>query len=301
MSFRKLANSLKKKTYEQMLNKPKQKEPDLTITPLPPEPMIAVTAGIKYIRDSDRNDKVQPDFTGDVPILEADRPEIRPCEERVEQEKGEITYGLSCQHWHGNQMCVIDCETTGLDPLLNEIYQLCILPLQPNLEPRKDVLPFNLFMKPNHMENMDREGLHISNKTLDTIVNKGVSPETGVMLLREWVNKLKLPLKTGFQGGRCQIIPLGQNYGFDRQFLLEWLGKSQYEEIFHYHYRDTMLTALYMNDRAVQHGHDVLFNRVNLTGLAKHYLLDHEGVHDALFDCALTAKIYKKMISEGLF
>ena len=50
--------------------------------------------------------------------------------------------GNSMQHWNGNQLCVVDVETTGLDLFWHEIIQLCILPLDSDINPRTDVSPF---------------------------------------------------------------------------------------------------------------------------------------------------------------
>ena len=54
---------------------------------------------------------------------------------------------VSMETWNGNQMAVIDVETTGLRPYFNEIVQICILPLDSNCDPRKDILPFYINIK----------------------------------------------------------------------------------------------------------------------------------------------------------
>ena len=65
--------------------------------------------------------------------------------------------GTSMIHWNGHQLCAIDTETTGLDPNYNEIIQICILPLDSNIKPRKDVFPFYIEIVPDHPERASPE------------------------------------------------------------------------------------------------------------------------------------------------
>ena len=66
------------------------------------------------------------------------------------------------EHWNGNQICAMDTETTGLDPFWHEIVQIAILPLDSNMEPRQDVLPFYINMIPQCPERVDREAVKVN-------------------------------------------------------------------------------------------------------------------------------------------
>jgi len=205
----------------------------------------------------------------------------------------------SMVHWNGNQLCVVDIETTGLDPFWHELIQICILPLDSNIQPRKDVLPFYIEVMPEFPERRDPEAMSVSNLNLATIMARGHDKEKAKDLLTLWMDKLGLPLN---KGGirRCQIIPIGHNYAFDRAFIINWLGYSLYNEYFHGCYRDTMVIASYLNDKAGTHAEKVPYSKVKLSWLANLMDLPIERAHDALSDCVTTAALYRKFVSQGL-
>ena len=194
-------------------------------------------------------------------------------------------------------MCVIDTETTGLDPEIHEIWQLCILPLNHNLEVMRDKLPFYILMKPEKLHYIDWD-VPVFKKNKQKILDasiRGHDPFQAVELLEQWIQKLGLPVTK--YGRPMPITPLGQNYGFDRAFLQRWLGHEQYDAWFHWHYRDTMQAALYLNDRAAFHANKVPFSKVDLRWICVQLGVDLPPAHshDALYDCKATAEAYKKM------
>lgn len=205
----------------------------------------------------------------------------------------------SMQHWNGCQMIAIDTETTGLDPTFHEIVQIAMLPLDSNLKPREDVVPFYMTLKPEYPERIDPRALKINNLKPADLVLDGIDKDKATVLLQEWIDKLKLPYTK--YGNRMKIIPLGQNFSFDKAFIIAWLGVDLYSEIFHYHHRDTMHTAAFLNDRAGWHAERVPFPKINLTYLCNLLNIRRERAHDALEDAAATAELYRKLISEGLF
>lgn len=201
-------------------------------------------------------------------------------------------------HWNGNQMCAIDTETSGLDPYWDEILQLAILPLDSNIEPRQDVEPFCIYIKPEHPERVSEEAMKVNKLKLDDIIYRGFDKETARDLLEEWIKKLGLPCTK--YGRPKKIIPLGQNYmGFDKGFIQQWLGVDQYNDWFDYHAPDTMVTANYLNDRAAFRAEKVPFSKISLKYLASTLKIPHEHAHDALQDCLVTAQVYKKLLTMG--
>jgi len=202
------------------------------------------------------------------------------------------------QHWNGNQVCVIDTETTGLDSHWHEVIQICILPLDSSFMPRTDVVPFYVNLKPTNPERADPAALKINGLKLSEIAISGHDKEKAKDLLEAWVRTLRLP--TTKWGTYKKIIPLGQNYGFDKGFIQAWLGVDEYDQIFDYHHRDTMSTALYLNDRAGMHGDRVPFPKVDLGYLCSQLKISRERGHDSLQDCIVTAKVYRQMVAQGL-
>lgn len=208
---------------------------------------------------------------------------------------------LSMQHWNGNQCCVIDVETTGLDETRHEIVQICILPLDGWLQPyiKRGHMPFQIYMIPEYPEYYDPEAQKVTKLSLDYLQQHGFPQDVGFSLLEQWLEKFGLPLNKGGVN-RCKIVPLGQNYGFDRGFIKQWVGSEFYDEWFHYHYKDTMVTAQYLNDRAAFHGEPVPYPKTNLQYLASRHGIQSRKAHDAISDCMTTAAVYKKMCEKGV-
>lgn len=204
----------------------------------------------------------------------------------------------SMVHWNGNQVCVIDTETTGLDPNYHEIIQICILPLDSNFDVRKDIAPFLLELKPEHPERASREAMALNRMDFRKIAVRGIDPLKAIDLLESWIEKLKLPVLPS--GNPRKIIPLGQNFAFDRAFMIKWLTSDQFNLWFHYHYRDTMLAATYLNDRAGMQGEKVPFSKVSLSWLTNKLDVPLERAHDALEDCLATAEVYKRLLQRML-
>ena len=204
----------------------------------------------------------------------------------------------SMQHWNGHQLCVIDTETTGLDPSFHEIVQIAVAPLNANIEIREGIPSFYINMKPNYPERVSEEALKVNGLTLAHIAQTGFDKETAKDLLIEWIQTLDLPYTK--YGNQKKIMPLGQNYPFDMAFIKAWLGVELYNELFDYHHRDTMSAALYLNDKAACHANKVPYSKVNLTWLAHQLKVSHTRSHDALQDCMVTAEVYRQLCYQGL-
>jgi DNA polymerase III epsilon subunit-like protein len=210
----------------------------------------------------------------------------------------------SMQHWNGCRMVVIDTETTGLDAHFNELIQICIVPLDANINILKEVngepiSPFYINLIPDHPERFSREAQNVNKIKLSKIAQSGFDRIKGIDLLMDWFDKLDLPCNK--MGKRLPVIPLGQNYGFDRDFIIAWLGMDLYFELFHWCYRDTMVIANYLNDHAAYHVRKVPYSKTSLNWICKQHGISNEGAHDALIDCVRTAAAYKKMLEIGLF
>jgi len=198
------------------------------------------------------------------------------------------------QHWNGHQLCAIDIETSGLDPHYHEILQICILPLDSNIKPRRDVFPFFLELAPEHPERIDREAIRINKLDIMRITQRGHHQDKAKDLLELWVDKLDLPY-TKFMN-RKRILPLGQNLYFDIPFIREWLGLERYGAIFDGRIRDTQSVAAYVNDRAAMLAEKVPFSKIKLSWLCNKLNVPLERAHDALQDCVATAEVYRRML-----
>ena len=194
---------------------------------------------------------------------------------------------------HSNIPCVVDVETTGLDCQLDNLIQVCVLPLDNALIPREDIDPFYVFIKPIKTIRNKSKAQSVHGITIEELETRGMDPWDAAERFDEWCHRL------GLDGYR-KIAPIAQNYTFDKGFLEEWLSKEVYNHRFHYHYRDTMNVAMFINDINVVHHGQTLYPRVSLGTLANHYSIENEKAHDALSDCLTEAALYRHLLQDVL-
>lgn len=197
---------------------------------------------------------------------------------------------------NNNTNCVIDIETTGLDDQYHEICELAIVLLDCNLKPTKNI--FHKVIRPNHMDRCDPQALKVNGFKKEKLL-LGKSPG-------EVLEELDLFIEEHVKPGK-QLVPLGHNYTFDKGFLRNFLGSyhdsdgkevSLYDEWFFRRYRDTMHTAIFINDLAEMNGRlKVPFPKVSLKYLCSTMGIENPKAHTALSDALATLKCYEKMIS----
>ena len=191
-------------------------------------------------------------------------------------------------HLNGNLLCAIDVETTGLDPQKHEITEICILPLDNNMEVRRDVVPFNIFMKPEKIQNIDWDAITVTQTDFMKLCQVGMDKWEAADLFEEWFAKLQLP-------ERKRISPLAHNWPFDREFIKEWLGVTSFESHIDGRFRDSMALALAINDEYDAKNEPIPFPKVKLSYIASTLKIDFDKIHNALDDTVLTAKVYKQL------
>ena len=198
----------------------------------------------------------------------------------------------SLTHMNGHLLCAIDCETTGLNPVENEIIQICILPLNSNFTPYKKYPPFYIRMKPLNTRSIDFQALAINDTKIMDLMKTGIDPDFAATMLDEWFQKLNLPF-------RKKLSPLAHNWAFDRDFIKNWLGPTSFEDFFDFRVRDTMQLATYLNDVADYKCEEYPFPKQGLSYMCNKLKIEHEFMHDALQDCLLTAQVYQRMVKMG--
>ncbi len=193
---------------------------------------------------------------------------------------------------NNNLMCGLDLETNGRDPDIHEIIQIALLPLDANLNPRKDLPVFDFKIRPKYPERTDMQALRISHSQLHDILETGHDSDKVLEIFYDWFNKLHI-------GASRKIVPLGHGISqFDINFIRHWLGGNEnYYHYFHGFARDTQTVAVYWNDRNEFQAEQTLFPKLTLKEMCRKLEIDvkEELTHDALYDAWLAAQAYKKL------
>lgn len=193
------------------------------------------------------------------------------------------------QNLNDNLLCSIDCETTGTRPREHDIIQLAIIPLNNDVRPSADIFPFLIDMVPIRLQNVQSEAMRINRRKLTDIVNNGIDRYRAQDLFLEWFEKLNL-------GYQKKIMPLGCNWPFDREFIIDWLGHETYEMCFHPHYRDVQTIASFRNDREGWKGNEFPYPKVSLSYLCTQMRIERHAMHDATDDARVTAEVYRRLL-----
>ena len=196
-------------------------------------------------------------------------------------------------HLNGNILCVIDCETTGLDPLMHSIWQFTCLPLDFRLDPHSEIGVFDVQLQPT-TEHYDSKAL--SRSKFAEAMTQGLAAEVGANLFHEWFERLPL-------GFKKRIMVLAHNWPFDREFIRNWLGDASFDYYFDPRYRDTMALAAALNDVCDVHANRVPFNKHTLRGIANILEVEWDDLsaHNSLYDANKTAQVYKKLVHTAEF
>lgn len=192
-------------------------------------------------------------------------------------------------HLNGNVLCAIDLETTGTLVGHHDIIEIAILPLDSFFKPSVEIMPVNITMQPRQPENIDPKALSVNRTKLIDIMANSITSDRAADLLVQWFNQLNL-------GFRKRLSPIGHNWKFDHGFLVDWLGQTQYDEMFDSRYRDVMAASLFINDYSDIRNERIPFPKVNLKYLASQFKIDYTEGHTALGDCRITAEVYRRML-----
>lgn len=188
---------------------------------------------------------------------------------------------------NGNVLAALDIETTGLLDAYHDIVQVAVVPLDSNLDPL-DVAPFYMNIKPEHPERADPMAMQVNGLKMEELM---VCPDQWAVAdtFDDWWEGLDL-------GMFKKLVYLTQNAPFDISFMRQWLGIQGFEKYFTRRGRDTMFTALAINDQATWKNKPIPFNRVGLKDLTARFGISLDDHHDALADCLATAKVYRELL-----
>lgn len=193
-------------------------------------------------------------------------------------------------HLNGNVLCSIDFETTGLIAGFHDAIEVAVVPLDANLEPMKDVLPFNTMLKPKRPQNIDPEALKVNGISLAQLEVQGMDALKGADFFVEWYERLNLvPGK--------KICPLAKNWPFDRDFMKDWLGPHTFNSMFYHRFRDVTPVVEFFNDRADFQNLQAPFPQTALEDVVSRMGLRYPTqAHRSLDDALMTAAVYRRLM-----
>lgn len=193
------------------------------------------------------------------------------------------------RHLNGHLLCAIDTETTGLKAGYHDIWQVAIVPLGADIRPIKSVMPFCMDIRIKFPDRIEKNAIKIRNAEFATRQEHAIEPYTCADLFDTWFDRLKLPMYK-------KIVPLAQNWLFDRGFLIEWLGETSFDHSFYHIFRDTMIAAAFDSDLCDFKSDPILFMQYSLGTLCKRLDVTNHKPHDALQDALATAEVYRRML-----
>lgn len=188
----------------------------------------------------------------------------------------------------GHVPCAVDLETTGTLSGYHEIIQIACVPLNQHFDPDPKRKFFYINIAPDYPDRINPQAIKKHGIKLEDL-EACISQEKAADLFEEWFNNLDLPMNK-------RLIPLAHNWGFERTFLIHWLGMDRFNALWQSTARDSMIFANSINDLYCWHGRKPPFDRVNLGHLCGKFDIKLDNAHDALADCIATAKLYGAMM-----
>jgi len=186
-------------------------------------------------------------------------------------------------------LVAVDVETTGRLAGYHEIIQIAVVPLNSDITPVEHINPFYMNIAPEHPERCENEASSIHGLDIEELVNNCPDQWAAADYFDDWFKALELPYKK-------KMAPLAHNWAFEKGFLSHWLGLESFDQLFHFHPRDSMLFGISINDAAAYHGMTCPFPYVGLKAMCKKYNIEVPHSHDALCDALCEAKLYKAML-----
>lgn len=201
-----------------------------------------------------------------------------------------------------SRLLVFDLETTGIDPVKNDILSMGIVVLENwNIVHEEELkLKFTEGLVTAEALGVNKIDLRSWNQQSDIIPSPASFLTRLFSLVDKWFPRY-IPAGANGELAAVQYVPIaGHNLvGFDVPFLRNFidvktrhLHQTRYEDIFSYRCMDTMQAAFFLGELGL----------IKPTGYNLKALLDYFGVeadtnrlHGALYDAVLEAKLLIKM------
>jgi len=196
---------------------------------------------------------------------------------------------------------VIDFETSGFPNEGGKPIECAVILV--NLETLEYIDACQFYMYLEAGEIMTPEAFEKHGKTPEWLRANGISREAGAVFLMEWLFSHKIITSNKNMGGasRGQLMPMGQNVGFDLKFM-EMLIGTERMKVFTHHVMDTMPIASLINRimikvrgfKAAPFVDDINgYPSSSLRAQMQFFGFDTLQAHGALFDAKMCLEIWK--------
>ena len=191
---------------------------------------------------------------------------------------------MSMVHMNSNIMCAIDISTNHPDPLIGEIFQISIVPLDAVLIPQG--IPFDTLIRTDteFFDSKDNKRMFEHSK------KTGLPQESVWELFDSWFNQLGLRENKN-------IIPLCWDWAFVKPHLMKFFGEYNFDTFFNKQVRDVLPLVHFNNDRADFHALDIPYPKYEaLTNLAQRCTIYIDGEpRDPLYRCKVLGQVYHEL------
>lgn len=181
---------------------------------------------------------------------------------------------------------VCDTETTGLDPINNDIIELSLLNLA-TLEQQ------TWWMQPKNKQNIDLNALKINGHKLEDLLHqtkegkeKYKNPDDVIVDIENWLSKDNCPTENR--------VLCGQNINFDKGMIEHlWKKCNAYDTMpFGRRFIDTMMIEFFLDFCK-----DNFKDSYSLSSLTKKYGVKNEKAHTAAADVRATHQVFLEQVN----
>jgi DNA polymerase III alpha subunit (gram-positive type) len=178
--------------------------------------------------------------------------------------------------------CVLDTETTGLNPEVHEIIELAAIITNSSLKPL-DTLSFRI--QPKYLERAEKKALEINGYNPDTWNPQFFAYSAALRQLNKMIYKF---------GKDGPVVLTGQNIKFDIGFLVETYKRERVE----FPFASNAYVDLMDVSKLWSKCYGIKLERHNLNYLSTVAGVSNERPHSALYDAEATLKVLEWFITE---
>lgn len=199
-----------------------------------------------------------------------------------------VFFGM--QHLNNNLICAMGYDTTAADPDIGELIEFACVPIDHRLQIHSKLTLFNMKLRPESLATIDWRHCRATIPEVSAMAHSAFDRDKVADFFWQWFEQMDLP-----RGKR--IIPLGYKYPILRTWLIQWLGWERYHEIFSEDYRDLLVAAHLINDRADMRAQPLTFAKQDLKWLGKQMNVELMEIGGSpLDDCRTIIETYKRML-----